>query len=386
MASTDSLHILFIASWFPNRKQLTLGNFVKRHALAVSQKNRVSVVHIVPDPEVQQDQWVISENGNYREFVLYHKTSKPEWLFRSVHFKRAMKTLQADHDLTPDVIHLNVIYPAGQHALSLQKRYNVPVVVTEHWTGYHESTHNKIRPWQRKMMQKISRKAAMICPVSAHLGEAMKRHGIEAPMTVIPNVVNTDLFDLRQVPLKNKRPHFLHVSSLFDEHKNVSGLLRGFGRLLANHPDAFLEVLGDGDPEPHRAYSDQLGIPEKNISFAGEQSLETIATKMQECSALVLFSNYENLPCVIGEAWACGTPVISTDVGGIAEHLDEQRGYLIPKGDEAELTLAMSYLIRQPGRFDPAALRAYAVKQFSVMAIAEAYDRVYQSAINPASS
>jgi glycosyltransferase involved in cell wall biosynthesis len=381
MPDQQKLHILFIASWFPTRKQQTLGNFVERHARAVSRKHKVTVLHTVADASIKKDEWVHVREGNYNAHILYHRPSKPEWLFRAVHFKRAWKAMRGEEQIHPDVIHLNVVYPAGQHALTLSKELKVPFIVTEHWTGYHEDTHNSIRPWQRRMMQKVARKTSMICPVSDHLGAAMQRNGMVNNYTTVPNVVNTDLFQIGNAEKQSERPHFLHVSSLFDQHKNVSGLLRGFARLIVNHPEAFLEVLGDGDPEPHKAYAVSLGIPEGNISFAGEQPLEVIASKMRGCSALVLFSNYENLPCVIGEAWASGTPVISTDVGGIAEHLNEERGYLIPKGDEGELTLAMSYLIRDPNRFDAHELRQYAVDHFSEAAIAQAYDAVYQKVI-----
>jgi len=51
----------------------------------------------------------------------------------------------------------------------------------------------------------------------------------------------------------------------------------------------------------------------------------------------LMFSNYENLPCVIAEALTVGLPVISTDVGGISEMLNEENGILIAAKDETQL-------------------------------------------------
>ena len=73
----------------------------------------------------------------------------------------------------------------------------------------------------------------------------------------------------------------------------------------------------------------------------GEKSLEEVASLMGESHAFLLFSHYENLPCVILEAFSCGIPVVSSDTGGIREHLDPSRGILVTNGAEDELERAL---------------------------------------------
>ena len=103
---------------------------------------------------------------------------------------------------------------------------------------------------------------------------------------------------------------------------------------------------------------------------------------MQNADALVLFSRKENFPCVIAEAWASGLPVISTDVGGVSEHLTEKcgRGILIPNEDESALRSALLKLGTE-AKIDPVDIRKYAVDHFSVDAVAYAYDKVYREAL-----
>jgi glycosyltransferase involved in cell wall biosynthesis len=85
---------------------------------------------------------------------------------------------------------------------------------------------------------------------------------------------------------------------------------------------------------------------------------------------------------VIAEAWATGVPVISTDVGGISEHLTENcgRGILIPNEDESALRSALLTLGTE-ANIDAVEIRKYAVDHFSVEAVSNAYDKVYREAL-----
>ena len=67
MEKVEKLRILFLSSWFPDRNQPTLGNFVKRHAQAVALKHDVVVVHAVADSSISEEEWVHQKNGNYEE-------------------------------------------------------------------------------------------------------------------------------------------------------------------------------------------------------------------------------------------------------------------------------------------------------------------------------
>ena len=58
--------------------------------------------------------------------------------------------------------------------------------------------------------------------------------------------------------------------------------------------------------------------------------------------AAILSSIWENFPHTVVEALAVGTPVIATDVGGVAEVVhDGENGLLVPAGDAAALADAV---------------------------------------------
>ena len=371
-------HILFLSSWFPNKAFPTLGNFVKRHAQSVSTIHQVSVLYIYPIDGLADCEWEVEQVENYTQYILYYPKKRLNILHSSRAFKVALQKFEAENERKVDMIHLNVLYPASRQALFLARKWRIPFIATEHWTGFHADTHSTIRPWQKALMRAATKAAAFVCPVSEHLAKAMQDHGLKGTFKVVPNVVDTELF----TPLDSKDMKqftFLHVSSLLDQHKNVSGLLRAFRTLAQKHPNVRLKVVGDGDIRPHQKLAIELGIRKEQIEFRGEQPLVIIAELMREANGFVLFSNYENLPCVIGEAFASGTPVISTDVGGISEHMPNFGGKLISKGNESELTQAMEEMLQTT--YSENELRSYAETNFSVKAIAKAYNELYTEAL-----
>jgi glycosyltransferase involved in cell wall biosynthesis len=377
----EVLDILFISSWFPNRNQPKLGNFVERHAQAIALNNRVHAVHVVPDKWSNEFVFTSDKERSYTTTHLYHPAWRLHRWFRPYFLRKAVLEAMRVHKFNPDLIHLNVFHPFGTAAAELSQALGIPMIATEHWTGYHANTHNTISLRIKNQIIQAAQQTRVICPVTHQLASAMRAFGIEGQYEVIPNVVDTQLFHPAGRQKTKKEFTFLHVSSLFDVHKNVSGLLRTTARMVHMGASFKLKIVGDGDATPHVKYARELGLTDANLEFIGAQPLTSIAQHMRDADAFVLFSNYENLPCVIGESLASGVPVISTRVGGISEHLNRQNGILIEAGNEVELETAMYTLLRGGQLFEPDQLRNYAVTNFSESAIAMAYDQVYRKAL-----
>jgi len=174
---------------------------------------------------------------------------------------------------------------------------------------------------------------------------------------------------------------WIHVSHLGDEHKNISGLIRGFSEALKTNNEMELHIYGDGEIRPYIKQAAEMGLSEQHLKIRGEQPLEQIANAMSAAHALVLFSNYENLPCVIVEAFSCGIPVLSTSVGGIDEIVNKNTGRLIQKGREEELSQALLKMSKEYAIFDPETIRKFAESNFSIESISNQYDMIYEKAL-----
>lgn len=93
-----------------------------------------------------------------------------------------------------------------------------------------------------------------------------------------------------------------------------------------------------------------------------------------------LTSTTEGLPLAIPEAMATELPVVATSVGSLPTIVPKETGILVPSGDEAALTAAYKRLLDAPrARREMArAARAFAQSRFSVVKMADAYEKIYR--------
>lgn len=367
-----SHRILHIASWYPSEVHRTLGNFVERHVQAIAPLHGGEVWYAAAVPAGQ----VVPANsvrdcGNYVERIFYFRARKP--IVRQV----TSALLKAAVNAGPfDLIHLHVAYPAGKAARTLARKWRIPLVLTEHWTAYHADQRIQLPFWRRLAMKSTGRAASVICPVSEDLAASMRSFGIQGTYRPVPNVVDTELFRPGGTQRDPGTFHALHISSLRDDQKNIRGMLRGVRAALDRCDNLRVSIIGDGDPKPHRAYARELGLDDR-VEIAGEISLAEVAERMRASDALLLFSRYENFPCVIPEAWASGIPVLSTDVGGIREHLTSERGALVASEDEQAFADVLYQWVQGDVSFEAESLRQQALHTFSTRAVASTFDDVY---------
>jgi glycosyltransferase involved in cell wall biosynthesis len=245
----------------------------------------------------------------------------------------------------PDVVQLNVIQKQGLLALWLKKRYDIPYVIVEHWSGFLPENGAYLRnngSLKRKIYEKIAAEASVIMPVSERLKEAMQACGIQnTRWEKIHNVVDDFFFEksrYRDTGISKNRKTLLHVSCFDEAAKNVKGLLRAAKMLLEKRQDWQLVLVGTGvDYKEIRAYAETLAFPEGTLRWTGELTPREVAEEMHKADALVLSSRYETYGIILAEALAANLPILSTPVG-IAE-------------ETADLIVPQEIAQNKPGKF-----------------------------------
>jgi len=379
------MKVLFLSSWFPNRLTPYNGDFVERHALAVSSVCSTAVVHVVADHNIHGAFFEISKSykGKLYEVILYFKRSNSRSKMLAKFFNYVMygtgywmgyrlvrKTMGRI-----DVVHANVIFPIAVVACLIRIVAGVPYIISEHWTGYLSGNRHEL-PSGAAIRMSV-KKAFALVPVTLNLQEAMLRFGYSGRYYVVPNVVDTEAFKPGNSHGRIKR--LLHVSSMKEEHKNISGILRSIKRLEDIRDDFVFTFIGDVQ-QAQRDFAAQLALSER-LEFKGELSHKMVAGIMHQSDILVMFSNYENLPCVILEALSCGMPVISSDVGGISEWIGNSNGILVKPGDEDQLLHALSFMMDHFEDYNRELMHQFAIDHFSPAVIAGKFLDIYKKAL-----
>jgi glycosyltransferase involved in cell wall biosynthesis len=370
------LNILFLCSWYPSPNHPTLGNFIQKHAEAAGKFNKVTTLSLHATDGGSRFVDRTERNGIVELRVFYPKT---RGVFKKIvqffQWRKAMALgVETHRNLfgQPDVIHLNVVFPLG---LRVKKFFQgIPMVITEHSSGLHQGP-NAYPKWMVNRMIPVFRRAKMILPVSANLGERIKALS-GASYQVLPNVVHEEVFTIGE-----NSPHLnrlVHISTAFEPAKNVLGMLRAVNLLAETRTDFEFHIISDGDVSDARKLAKSMGMLDRVVFFHGTKSTEEVASFLRNCKALVLFSNFENFPCVIPEAWMSGVPVITTAVNGIPEFANESNGILVERGNEAQLAEAMRAIL-DGKTFDASALRTYALTHFSYEAVGKQLDEVYKN-------
>lgn len=386
------LNILFLSSWYPNRVMPTLGNFVQRHAEAVALNSNVAALFVCPDRNCKQKFETIEStiNNVFTVNVYYKKVEhnipvvsqfQKATRYIIAHFKGLSIVKKRFGKI--DLVHHNILYPAGIIAWYLKKFRTIPYITTENWTGYLPSD-GAYRGFFRKIItKKIANNSSYLTPVSLDLQTAMKSHGFNANYEIVPNVVDVNLFRPQDEKIKNSITRIIHISTLDDPQKNISGILRSAKKLVEKNPDFELHIIGD-NPERKilEKLAEDLGLLNKQVFFLGLKLKAELAALLRQADFFVLFSNYENLPCVLIESLASGVPVIASSAGGTPKHISPKLGIIIEPKDEKGFTNAMEWMLDNHSTFDVNYLRTYALEHFSNEKVAEQFQQIYLKVLN----
>ena len=150
---------------------------------------------------------------------------------------------------------------------------------------------------------------------------------------------------------------FLYVGRLSKE-KGVGTLLQAVN--LSND-GVRLRIVGQGPLEPEvRAAASR----NPRIEFLGPLPQERVLRLMGEAKSLVFPSEcYETFGRVAAEAFACGTPVLASSIGAIAEMVENGRtGLQFKPGDPADLARVIGYMQSKADRV--AEMRVHARKEY----------------------
>jgi len=375
-------NILFLCSWYPNRVLPTAGNFIQKHARCLIEEANIFVLAVNEDIEMNTS--FEQEEGSIDgvpHLIIHYKSPKRilRYFYKFFAYLRGFKQVRKRMK-NIDLVHVNVFFDAGVFLwlISFFKKY--PFVVTEHSTLYLKHNWKKVSRIKKWVIKKVANQSKYILPVSKNLMKNLESYNFKGPYVVIPNIVDTKLFSLKQD--LNGKFRFLHISNFHLEKKNMKGIMKCIKKLSDIRHDFQFTLAGDGDMEPLKQFAKDLKIEERYISIRGKMSEEEVSKVMKEHDAFVLFSNSENLPVVLLEAQSCGLPIITSKIGGTAEIVSDKRfGEIIAPIDEPALVQKMDEMIDNYEKYDSDLIRQKATNLYSEEKIKSQLLEVYKKVL-----
>jgi glycosyltransferase involved in cell wall biosynthesis len=195
------------------------------------------------------------------------------------------------------------------------------------------------------LMLQIQRKRAMFADLHVALTEFSRNKfiacGIPAETVCVkPNFVYPDPQE------RNEPGSYAVVVGRLSEEKGLHTLLIAWKRLRSSIP---LSIVGEGSllPELQKKASE---LKLAGVTFHGRLSHENTLRMIKAAKFLIVPSEcYENFPMGIAEAFACGVPVLCSDLGGMREIVEENRtGLRFGAGNSADLADKVAWAWSHP--------------------------------------
>jgi glycosyltransferase involved in cell wall biosynthesis len=241
----------------------------------------------------------------------------------------------------------------------VQRELSIPVVVRLHgpWflTGAANGSSEDIRSRRRIEAEgrAIAEAFAVTSPSRDVLDRTRAYYGLRLDEAeVIPNPVAPCAIEHRW-PSDDVDPNLILFIGRFDRLKGGDVLISAFDRVLPRVPGARLVFVGPDrgmvdDQGRNWSFADYvrqqapMGDAAGRIEFLGQQPHGSLAALRRKAAVVVVCSRYETFSMTVLEAWAHGCPVVASNIGGIAELVqDGVNGLLCNPGDPRDLAEAL---------------------------------------------
>ena len=268
----------------------------------------------------------------------------------------SLKKKRSGRPWRPDAVHAHdwlVAHPA----VALSEFYDVPIVSTIHATeaGRHSGwvsgslsrQVHAVESWLvRESDSLITCSASMRDEITELFGPGL------AEVTVIRNGIDAARWpfaERRRHGVAGGPPELLFVGRL-EYEKGVHDAIAALPRIRRAHPGTTLTIAGDGTQQDWLVEQARKHRVLKATRFVGRLDHAELLAALHRADAAVLPSHYEPFGLVALEAAAAGTPLVTSNIGGLGEAvINGETGMSCPPRDVARLAEAVGAVLDDPG-------------------------------------
>jgi glycosyltransferase involved in cell wall biosynthesis len=267
-----------------------------------------------------------------------------------------------------------------------------PLILSEHSSYYHTEIYHlppsQIKKSKNEITQLLNKKALKyILPVSRQLAHIIS-NDFKVPlekMVVTPNVANDVFLTAPILKTQNKNEIEVFAAAMWVPPKNPI-LFFELLRLLKARENALYHQLkinwaGIGSQLEEIVDLVKKDLPDLKIAFLGLLTKEIICKQMSSADFLIHPTDAENLPCIIIESLCVGLPVLSANVNGIVELINETNGKMYTAKNVESFYLHFLEMINTIEQFNREKIAEEARKKYRATAIGKQIMDVYKKVL-----
>lgn len=167
-------------------------------------------------------------------------------------------------------------------------------------------------------------------------------------------VVNGSGVDLNHFKLTTltKEPNFLLIARLLGD-KGIREYVKAAKLIKDKYPNALFELLGSEDPSIDGITIDRVNEWTDSGCIQYKGSSNDVRPFIKKCNIFVLPSYHEGMPRTVLEAMAMGRPILTTDVPGCRETVENgENGWLVEKANVEQLAERMVWFIENQDQWE----------------------------------
>ncbi len=383
MQKSSVKNILHLPRWYPNSSDPQNGVFVQKHIKTLLPWFNNMVLFV--KSEKQQEPVVLKQfkDENLEELLIDFAKSNNVIIntFRYLKaFRKGLKKLVKTHG-QPDIIHVHVLLRNGLLGWYYARKFKIPFIISEHWSGYITGAFERKNFIYRHLMMAVLKRAERILVVSQSLKMALVALGLdEEKIEIVPNVVEQDQESGSETFYPQQKVIILSVADLVDNIKKISEVIKAVAQLEVKEKIEY-HIIGDGpDRKKLEKLAKEKGLLNKTVFFEGRKPNQEVLHQLKSCNFLVMNSVTETFSVVTAEALMAGKPVVVTRCGGPEYFVNNTNGILVKSGNRKELKAALEKMIKEYKNYDPQRLKASVENKFSAnkigLQLKKIYDRI----------
>ena len=290
-------------------------------------------------------------------------------------------------DIKPSLIHAQSLFDAGLWAYKYFKKFNLPYIITEHnQISFKGASLNK-----QLLSEDVLQNANRILIVSVDKIRQFGTNGFFYDFINIGNLVS-DEFYFKPNNLPRETLNFITIGAYhpLKDQKTIFEALYLTDSLIENIQINFTWIgynaWGIDQTENVTTLVNQYPFKNINLELFPNLERKDVASKLNNSDLFLFSSISEGMPVSVLEALACGTPVFSSNCGGIDEVINENNGKIYPVKSSYKIHQLILDFIKNPNIYNRKIISEEAINRFGNVAFKKRISDIYNSSINDTSN